>query len=121
VTVESASLDEEQKIWTVCVRNKNVPETSVIRTRHLVLAIGAGGQTPKMPELPNRVSCEIYQFFFFFLQAKRVQKSFRGEVLHSVDYKSATRWNGKAGIVVGSANTGEPIIYNASEGFVFIY
>lgn len=65
MTVESASLDEEQKIWTLYVRNKNALETSVIRTRHLVLAIGAGGQTPKMPELPNRVSCEIYDGSLF--------------------------------------------------------
>ena len=36
-----------------------------------------------------------------------VQEHYEGDVLHSVDYSSADQWRGKAGIVVGTANTGE--------------
>lgn len=36
-----------------------------------------------------------------------MKKTFQGEVLHSVDYKSAKAWKGKKGLIIGSANTGE--------------
>ena len=32
---------------------------------------------------------------------------FRGQVLHSADYSTAEPWKGKAGIVLGTANTGK--------------
>lgn len=35
------------------------------------------------------------------------QEVYKGEVLHSFDYKSAYKWTGKTGVVVGSANTGK--------------
>lgn len=35
------------------------------------------------------------------------QEAFQGLTLHSHEYKSASEWAGKHGIVVGTANTGE--------------
>ncbi|KAK5013957.1 hypothetical protein LTR60_003336, partial [Cryomyces antarcticus] len=52
-SVESASWNDEDRSWTVNLDQGG--EQRSLRARHLVLAIGAGGQVPKMPEYPNRV------------------------------------------------------------------
>ncbi|KAH8691479.1 flavin-containing monooxygenase [Talaromyces proteolyticus] len=62
----------------------------MITCRHLVVAVGSGGQIPIMPIFPNR-------------------EDFQGEVLHSVDYSSAEAWAGKRAIVVGTANTAHDV------------
>ncbi|KAK5166750.1 hypothetical protein LTR04_000461 [Oleoguttula sp. CCFEE 6159] len=88
-SVESASWNDEDRSWTVNLDQGG--EQRSLRARHLVLAIGAGGQVPKMPEYPNRAL-------------------FEGTVVHSADYKSSTQWQGKNGVVIGTGNTGKPDI-----------
>lgn len=36
-----------------------------------------------------------------------MQENFKGTILHSADYTSASEWKGKHGVVVGTANTGK--------------
>jgi Pyridine nucleotide-disulphide oxidoreductase len=86
--VEKASWNEREGTWTITVISKNQTET--LTARHLVLAIGATGSIPKMPHLAGK-------------------EAFRGEVLHSVYYKNATRWKGKKCVIVGTANTAHDI------------
>ncbi|OJD33061.1 flavin-containing monooxygenase [Diplodia corticola] len=61
-----------------------------IHAKHLIFAMGGGGQVPRYPEIPNRAA-------------------FTGEVLHSVNYTSADAWRGKRGIVVGSGNSAHDV------------
>ncbi|KAL2375005.1 hypothetical protein RJZ57_000508, partial [Blastomyces gilchristii] len=84
----SGSWDKDGKRWNLIIRRKD-GETCVV-VRHLVLATGAGGQTPVAPTFPER-------------------EKFGGLVLHSVDYRSASQWKGKSAVVVGSANTAHDI------------
>lgn len=85
---EKAYFDPATQIWTLQIRTQG--NLIYMRTRHLVMALGAGGQIPKMPSFAN-------------------QSSFRGELLHSGSYKSSKQWAGKRGVVIGSANTAHDI------------
>lgn len=49
----SALWSEEEKLWT-CQFKRN-GEDVILKTQHLIFAIGPGGQTPLIPEYPNRV------------------------------------------------------------------
>ncbi|KAK2604340.1 hypothetical protein N8I77_007281 [Diaporthe amygdali] len=87
-TVESAKWNEGTKVWTVEAK-QNGRDWS-IQGRHLVFAIGAVGQFPKIPQIPNR-------------------EAFQGTAMHSVQYKYPTAWKGKKGVVVGTANTAHDV------------
>lgn len=74
---------------------------------HVVMAVGPGGQIPYMPDLPGRVRsyCELS-----LLEMRLTcvpQETYKGDIVHSVNFKSSAPWEGKRGVVVGSANTGE--------------
>ena len=74
-----------------------------ITASFVVMAVGGGCQIPSMPVYPGRVR------FPEFDQAQYLtsfQEEFGGIVQHSADYTSASKWGGKSGIVVGTANTG---------------
>ncbi|PGH04839.1 hypothetical protein GX51_03326 [Blastomyces parvus] len=86
--LESGSWDKDGKKWNLVIRRKD-GETHVV-VRHLVLATGPGGHTPIAPTFPGR-------------------EKFGGLVLHSVDYRSSSRWKGKSAVVVGSANTAHDV------------
>lgn len=99
--VEQARWDEAAQMWTLDLKQKSTgnvigcgPSQAFKRrriyARHLVFAIGSGGQIPKMPLIRNR-------------------EAFEGELLHSVDYRVATQWSGKRGVVIGSANSGQDV------------
>lgn len=92
-TLESGSWDEHAKIWTLHVEKGGV---KTIQSRNIIMAVGAGGQVPTMPSLPGRLD-------------------FQGTVMHSADYKSADVWKGKAGIVVGTANTAHDVAQDMVE------
>ncbi|KIW17548.1 hypothetical protein PV08_04742 [Exophiala spinifera] len=88
-TVDSGSWDNQTQTYTLNIRRAGVE--SKVTAKHVVIATGAGSQTPVMPVLPNR-------------------EKYRGLVLHSADYVSASEWKGKKnGIVVGTANTGHDV------------
>jgi cation diffusion facilitator CzcD-associated flavoprotein CzcO len=86
--LEKASWNSKERNWTLQI--SRIGRKSIIQTKHLVLAIGAGGQVPKTPELSNR-------------------NLFKGEVLHTVEYKNSKAWTGLTGVVVGSANSAHDI------------
>lgn len=83
--VEKAWFDELNKVWTLQLQTAG--NVIYMRSRHVVMALGAGGQIPKMPHFPNRAA-------------------FKGRVLHSVDYRNALPYKGMRAVVIGSANTG---------------
>lgn len=87
-TVESAEYDAATTVWTL--RLNRAGQKEVVKTSHVVIATGLGGNVPKMPQYRNR---DLY----------------KGTVLHSIDYKSARQWAGSSGIVVGAANTAHDI------------
>lgn len=75
-----------------------------MKAKHLVLAIGGLGAVPHIPNLRNKV-CPSSDFFMKDANVSG-QELYKGEIMHSISYKSAHKWRGKTGIVVGSANTG---------------
>ncbi|KAK2739782.1 hypothetical protein FQN57_006479 [Myotisia sp. PD_48] len=81
--------DDEKKHWTIRVIKEGKEEV-VLKTKHLVLAVGTCGQIPTMPQLQGR-------------------EKFKGTILHSVNYTTAYRWSGQEGVVVGAANTAHDV------------
>lgn len=87
--VRSASFDEKARTWEVSLRLAD-GSTRTMRPKHVVLAIGGAGATPKIPDLPGL-------------------DTFAGEVLHSYDFKSGSAFRGKRVLVVGTSTTGHDI------------
>ncbi|KAH8800359.1 dimethylaniline monooxygenase (N-oxide forming) [Xylogone sp. PMI_703] len=86
--MQSSSWSEDQRIWT-CRLNR-AGEELTMTTHHLVFAMGAASHSPLVPEFTDR-------------------EKFNGIIMHSADYKSASDWKGKRGLVIGSANTAHDI------------
>ncbi|KIK57866.1 hypothetical protein GYMLUDRAFT_45704 [Collybiopsis luxurians FD-317 M1] len=80
--VSKARQDTKTNIWSVTVVRKD-GSTRVVRSKHLVFAIGFGDCDPTIPTYPGA-------------------SEFRGEILHSTAYKSPQNYIGKKAIVVGS-------------------
>ncbi|KAH8816732.1 hypothetical protein F5884DRAFT_842242 [Xylogone sp. PMI_703] len=87
--MESSSWSEERRLWT-CKLNRSGREV-ILTAHHLVFALGAGSLAPLTPQIAGR-------------------EKFKGITLHSADYKSATDWKGKRGVVIGSANTAHDVV-----------
>lgn len=81
--VQSIERVNENGTWTVRTQDKTW------RARTLVVAAGYN-RTPHAPTWPG-------------------QDTFTGDLLHSIDYRSARTWTGKRALVVGSGNTGAEI------------
>ncbi|KAG8665102.1 hypothetical protein FPOAC2_14352 [Fusarium poae] len=93
-TVEKANWLKDSASWlieTVCKGKR-----TAIGAKHIVFAMGAGGQQPKMPHIPNR-------------------EAFKGISIHSKEYKSAKQWKGKKGVVIGTANTAHDVAVDMVE------
>jgi thioredoxin reductase len=86
--LEHAWYDAATKAWTLSIVRNGARQ--IITTKHLVLAIGPGGTVSKMPTFPNR-------------------ETFKGQVMHSVNYMNCKGWAGKKGVIIGSANTAHDI------------
>jgi len=80
--------DHDKHEWTLKILKGGDKET--VRCRFVVMATGAGGQIPYMPDLPGR-------------------DQFTGVVLHSQQYSNPKAWKGKRGIIVGTANTAHDV------------
>lgn len=90
-TLEAGSWDPKQRTWTLRVRRAgSAHDTQTITCKHIVMAVGSGGQVPMMPRYPGR-------------------DDYQGTVLHSAEYQSAEPWRGKAGVVIGTANTAHDV------------
>ena len=86
--VEKATWSEDSKTWTLHLNSPSNAQT--ITATHLILAVGAGGQTPNMPQYPNR-------------------KLFKGTITHSASYRSPSPWRGKSVLIIGTANTAHDV------------
>lgn len=85
----SGTWDNTQKLWALQINRSGKTET--VLSHHVIMAAGGGGQLPIMPVYAG-------------------QEDFQGTVLHSAEYRSATPWKGKSGIVVGTANTAHDVV-----------
>ncbi|KAI0653806.1 FAD/NAD-P-binding domain-containing protein [Cubamyces menziesii] len=87
-TVTKAEQDANNE-WNVTVEKAD-GSTRVFHVKHLVFAIGLGGNNPNIPEFPGR---EEYQ----------------GQVLHSIFHNSAKDHIGKKVLVVGACTSAHDI------------
>lgn len=87
-TLESGTWNPETSLWTLSLRRDGT--TVPVTARHVILAIGPGGQIPLMPQLPNR-------------------NLYKGDVIHSSEFDTPDPWKGKVGVVVGTANTAHDV------------
>lgn len=86
--LENGEWNPSTKEWTLKILQGI--DSRQITCSHVVMAVGGGGQIPKMPEYLDR---EI----------------FKGETIHSVDYRNPEVWKGKHGVIIGTANTAHDV------------
>ncbi|GLA24772.1 flavin-containing monooxygenase [Aspergillus phoenicis ATCC 13157] len=84
----SGTWDDNQRKWTLHLRQKQGERmtTRTVTCSHVVMAIGAGGQEPVRPSYPG-------------------EDLFQGDIIHTAQYKSPRPWQGKHGVIIGSANS----------------
>ncbi|KAL5329774.1 hypothetical protein ACEPPN_003292 [Leptodophora sp. 'Broadleaf-Isolate-01'] len=80
--VESCMKSSEQPGWVIRVRKGE--QEHLVKARHIVLSMGASQSIPNQPDIENAAS-------------------FNGVILNIGTFKNSSRWEGKKGIVVGSA------------------
>lgn len=83
-----ASFDEGKGEWSVTLRRADGSER-VVKPRHLVMANGVAGRpyTPKLAGL----------------------EKFKGEVVHTHDFRDGSKWRGKRVLVVGAGTSGHDV------------
>jgi len=86
--VKQAEFDKAKSSWDVKISVGGKERT--VKAEHLVFATGLSGYTPAMPNVPGK-------------------ENFKGEVMHSLDYRSGEKYKGKHAIVVGVACSGHDI------------
>jgi cation diffusion facilitator CzcD-associated flavoprotein CzcO len=92
-TLKKARWDSHLQAWilTVWYNVDNILEEKTVTTQHLVLALGAGSQVPRIPSIPDH-------------------SAYSGEILHSVTYRSSEKWKGKHAIILGTGNTAHDVV-----------
>jgi cation diffusion facilitator CzcD-associated flavoprotein CzcO len=89
-----AQYDERSATWSVALRQ---PDTErIIRTPHLVMAIGGSTGVPYMPTLPGL-------------------QRFEGEIVHSSAFTSGVRYAGQHAVVVGTGTSGHDVAQDLCE------
>jgi cation diffusion facilitator CzcD-associated flavoprotein CzcO len=63
-TVTRASQDPETKKWTVEIEHTNSELRSFV-VNHLVFAVGFGGGTPNVPQIPGAVGANTLHTIYF--------------------------------------------------------
>jgi len=87
--IESIERDEAENDWIVAL-TKNDGTKRIMRPKHIVLALGIGGNEAKMPTLPG-------------------MNEFQGKIVHSTAHKTATDFLGKKAVVVGACTSAHDI------------
>ncbi|PKW17474.1 flavin-containing monooxygenase [Saccharopolyspora spinosa] len=87
--LHDATYDERARTWSVAVRRAD-GSTRELTVPHLVLATGGVSGVPNMPAM------------------KGLEK-FRGEIIHSSDFRSGTDYAGRKAIVFGTGNSGHDV------------
>ncbi|XP_077210886.1 putative indole-3-pyruvate monooxygenase YUCCA10 [Tasmannia lanceolata] len=93
-SVESATFDETTGTWLIVAKNTNSGEVEEYNARFLIVTTGENSKA-FVPDVPGL-------------------DAFSGEVLHSSEYKSGKKYNGKSVLVVGSGNSGMEIALDLS-------
>ncbi|KAL9109087.1 MAG: hypothetical protein Q9227_006178 [Pyrenula ochraceoflavens] len=96
--VDKATWNPAKHTWTLhltssepSISSSSAPqEAQIITSTHLILALGAGGQTPSIPSIPNR-------------------SAFTGTTMHSASYHSPSPWTNKNVLIIGTANTAHDV------------
>lgn len=83
-SVTQARWDDSTRKWNVKVTKQG--RFISLKAKHIIMAIGGGLDKPQYPEYSNR-------------------DSFKGTVLHTVQWKNANAMAGKKAIIIGSANS----------------
>ena len=86
--VVKGTYDEEKRMYTVDIKRDG--EIVQVQAKNVVMAIGPGGTRARIPVVPG-------------------SEVFKGEVLHSVDFKNSKAWKGKKAVVIGMANTAHDV------------
>ncbi|KAF8345497.1 hypothetical protein F5887DRAFT_1158732 [Amanita rubescens] len=86
--VTKAIQDPSSKRWNVTVKRKGAER--IFNVKHTIFATGFGGAIPNTPKIPG-------------------EEKFRGQILHSVQYKRATDHAGKKVVVVGACTSAHDI------------
>ncbi|KZO92936.1 FAD/NAD(P)-binding domain-containing protein [Calocera viscosa TUFC12733] len=86
--VKGAEFDKAKSAWEVTISVGGKEKT--VKAEHLVFATGLSGYTAMMPTVPGK-------------------ENFKGEVMHSLDYRAGEKYKGKHAIVVGTACSGHDI------------
>ncbi|KAH0828140.1 hypothetical protein J3R83DRAFT_3828 [Lanmaoa asiatica] len=76
--------NDDLKTWTVEI-NRGGKGTRVLKVKHLVFATGFGGR-PHVPDIPGK-------------------EDFKGEVVHSSEFTSASNYVGKKAVIVGACTS----------------
>ena len=84
-----ASYDSERKTWTTHVTRSD-SEQRELTVEHLVLATGGTSGVPYRPQIAGL-------------------ENFGGQVLHSSEFTSGTKFAGKNAIVIGTGNSGHDV------------
>ena len=84
---KSAKWDEARQEWAVTVQHKG--ETVVLKPKHIVFATGMSA-VPQLPSYPGMAD-------------------FKGQQVHSSQFKTGTEWKGRKVVVVGSNNSAHDI------------
>jgi cation diffusion facilitator CzcD-associated flavoprotein CzcO len=114
-TVTRASQDPETKKWTVEIERSGLGSRTLV-VNHLVFAVGFGGGTHNMPQLPGAVC--VPEFILIICLTLRVQEEFKGTIVHSGHYTKAKDYEGKKVIVVGACTSGIFISVCAAYNFI---
>ena len=85
---EGARYDAAAQRWRASVRRADGSRRE-LRPRHLVLATGVSG-IPHVPDIPEL-------------------RAFRGQVIHSHEYRDGAAWRGKRVLVIGTGTSGHDI------------
>ncbi|KAB1220410.1 putative indole-3-pyruvate monooxygenase YUCCA10 [Morella rubra] len=98
-SVELAFFDDIGKRWRIEAKNTLDGNKEVYSAEFLVVATGENGEG-YIPSLPG-------------------MESFSGEIIHSNQYKSGSRYKSKKALVVGCGNSGMEIAYDLSDHGAF--
>lgn len=86
--------DKTKQKWEVTVRRGD--QDRVFHVDHLIFAVGFGGYTPNMPNIPG-------------------MNEFEGQILHSTQHKNALDYKGKKVAVVGACTSAHDIAADFAE------
>lgn len=88
-SLEESEFDEAKGEWLIKLKRAD-GELRELRCRHVVIATGVSGDVPKKPSLAG-------------------EEHFKGNILHSSEFKSGLDWVGRHALVVGTGNSGHDV------------